>query len=275
MKLFAQLVGLGAAVFLPASYTYSYGSLGHEIVGNIATTYLCGQATAEVRQLLEGDSLGRASRWPDWIRKEPRWRKSRPWHFINVPDDARIVDVTGRAGGDVVWAISEFRDELADPNLSQKRHGEALRFLAHFIADVHQPLHVGRHEDRGGNKIAVLSGGRASNLHKIWDATELLKQARQQQSIDVAEQTAAIRVLTDGRVDEWQSAGVLDWARESKALRPKVYAFRVPASGARVVLDEKYRAAALEISRQRLAAAGVRLAGVLNEIYCPRDLVRE
>ncbi|MDP7419848.1 MAG: S1/P1 nuclease, partial [Gammaproteobacteria bacterium] len=103
-----QLIGLLIAGFLPVSYTYAYGALGHEIVGELATAYLCVQAATEVEYLLDGESLGRASRWPDWIRKDPRWRKSKPWHFINVTDNGRIAAVTGRSGGDVIWAIDKF-----------------------------------------------------------------------------------------------------------------------------------------------------------------------
>lgn len=267
MRVSVQLIGLFVVGFLPTSYTYAYGPLGHEIVGEIATSYLCARAASEVERLLDGESLGRASRWPDWIRKDPKWRKSRPWHFINVADNDRIAAATGRPGGDVLWAIRKFRDELADPNRSKQRRAEALRFLAHFIADVHQPLHVGRQEDRGGNKITIVVDGRESNLHKFWDAQGLLKLDRNSHGYDSDGQIASISALAADRVAVLQSVDVLDWARESKALRPNVYAF---VAAAPAVLDEQYRAAALEITRSRLAAAGVRLAATLNDIFCVR-----
>lgn len=270
MRALAQLIGVFIAGFWSASTTYAYGPLGHEIVGDIATTYLCGPAATEVQRLLDGDSLGLASRWPDWIRRDPQWRKSRPWHFINVADNGRISDVTGQPDGDVIWAIRKFRHELADRGLSDSRRAEALRFLAHFVADVHQPLHVGRYEDRGGNKITVMVGDRKSNLHKFWDAQQLLKEDRKNRGVDAAGQIASIRSLADGRIDALQADGVVDWARESKALRPTVYVFTVPAFGAPVEIDGQYSAATLEVSRLRLAAAGVRLAGTLNGIFCQR-----
>ncbi|MCP4925263.1 MAG: S1/P1 nuclease [Gammaproteobacteria bacterium] len=262
-----QLIGLLIAGFLPVSYTYAYGALGHEIVGELATAYLCVQAATEVEYLLDGESLGRASRWPDWIRKDPRWRKSKPWHFINVTDNGRIAAVTGRSGGDVIWAIDKFSAELAEQKLSKSQRAEALRFLAHFIADVHQPLHVGRQGDRGGNRIGIVIDGRKSNLHKFWDAQWLLKFDRSQHGYERDEQIAAIRALGADRVEILQSVGVLEWARESQALRPAVYAFSVTESGE---FDEQYRAVALKISRLRLAAAGIRLAGMLNDIFCPQ-----
>ncbi|MDP6673644.1 MAG: S1/P1 nuclease [Gammaproteobacteria bacterium] len=265
MRSTVQLIGLLIAGFCPVSYTYAYGALGHEIVGEVAATYLCAQAATEVEYLLDGESLGRASRWPDWIRKDPQWRKSKPWHFINVADDGRIAAVTGRPGGDVIWAIDKFSAELAEQKLGKLRRAEALRFLAHFVADVHQPLHVGRREDRGGNRIAIVIDGRKSNLHKFWDAQWLLKLDRSSHGYDRDGQIAAIRALGAGQAETLQSAGVLEWARESQALRPAVYAFSLTGSGE---FDEQYRASALEISRLRLAAAGIRLAGKLNDIFC-------
>lgn len=219
--------------------------------------------------MLGRESLGRASRWPDWIRNDPQWRHSGPWHYLNVADAARIDTATGRRGGDVVWAVRYFGAELADANLAPARRAEALRFVAHFVADVHQPLHVGRAGDRGGNAVTVVIGGRRTNLHRFWDAQWLLKRDRRVNGYDTAGQINAIRLLSAGRIEELQASNVVVWARESQALRDVVYAFERDG-GRPVEFDREYRETALEITRSRLAAAGVRLAGVLNGIYCSR-----
>ncbi len=271
MRVSAQLIALIMSIFLPVSYTYGYGSIGHEIVGEIASAHLCAGAVGEVERLLDGESLGRASRWPDWIRKDPKWRRSGPWHYINVPDDGHIAAVTGQANGDVIWAIRKFRDELADRRLGQARRAEALRFLAHFVADVHQPLHVGRNEDRGGNRIVVSVDGRKSNLHKLWDAQWLLKLDRSSNGYDAAGQIDSIDALSASQIDILLSAGVPDWARESQVLRPRVYGFRSVGPDRPVIISTHYAAQALEVSRQRLAAAGIRLAGTLNDIFCSQS----
>lgn len=268
MRASAQLLGRIIIGFLLASCTYAYGPLGHEIVGDVAASQLCVPAAAEVRRLLGDESLGRASRWPDWIRNDPQWRNSGPWHYINVADTERIETATGRPGGDVVWAIRYFGAELADTNLAPARRAEALRFVAHFIADVHQPLHVGRAADRGGNTVMVVVGGQRMNLHRFWDAQWLLKTDRRANGYGTAGQVAAIVSLSADRIDELQASDIYAWARESQGLRNVVYALGRPVRGP-VALDRRYRTAALEITRDRLAAAGTRLAGVLNEIYCP------
>lgn len=265
MRSTAQLIGLLVAGFLPVTYTYAYGPLGHDIVGEIATAYLCETAADRVTDLLDGQSLGYASRWPDWIRRDPEWQKSRPWHYINVADDALLEEATGAPEGDVIWAIGYFRDELANPALDKSRRAEALRFLAHFIADVHQPLHVGRKEDRGGNSITVAVDGRAINLHKFWDAQRLMKADRERYGSDRDAQLVSLQRLVAARFNRLQSLDELDWARESQALRDEVYSFEAAKS---FELEASYRAMALEITRNRLAAAGIRLANTLNDIFC-------
>jgi hypothetical protein len=195
-----------------------------------------------------------------------RWHAG-PWHYINVPDGETIQRVERSDNGDVLQAIARFHAELADPAVPERYRAEALRFLVHFIADLHQPLHVGREQDRGGNRIAVLLGGDRSNLHRLWDAQALLKADRRTRRYRVRDQTQAIRALTAPDVARLQATAVLDWAAESKHLRPYVYA-TVPRGADTFRPDADYLARAREISMLRLSQAGVRVAGVLNGLFC-------
>jgi len=224
---------------------------------------LCDDARREIDRLLDGGSLGKAGRWPDWIRSRPEWKHTRPWHYINVGDREPIATV---AGDNVLYAIDRFRRELADRTLPLSRRAEALRFLAHFIADVHQPLHVGRRGDRGGNEISVRLEDRRTNLHAVWDGEFLLRRAARNYAGD--RQARALMALTAHQIEQLEADGPADWARESQALRPEVYAFEAPAAGSALVLDGVYLDRALELINMRLAEAGVRLAGQLNDIFC-------
>lgn len=269
MRVTAQYVLVLIVAFGCVRAADAYGPTGHRIVGEIAAANLCTGAEAEVARLLDGQSLGRAGQWPDWIRREPEWQKSRPWHFINVPDNGRLKEATGRSEGDVIWAVQHFSAELADRELGERRRAEALRFLAHFVADVHQPLHVGRATDRGGNQVSIRIGGASaglrppSNLHQFWDAQYLLRIDRQQQNVKLAEQIESISRLRPSA--QQAGGGVFDWARESLALRPEVYSIG-PERPARI--SPEYAANALHITRERLAAAGYRLARELNRMFC-------
>lgn len=246
----------------------AFGPEGHLLVGAVAERDLCADARNAVNQLLEGQSLGKAGRWPDWIRSDPEWKHTRTWHYINVGDDEPIEQVAKGDHQDVLWAIRRFDRRLADETLTAEERATALRFLAHFIADVHQPLHVGRAEDRGGNRIAVRVGKRITNLHAVWDAEALLKDERKKRGLTRDQQAQGLVVRTQGRVAAFQADPPLEWARESQALRALVYAFPAPEGDAGVRLEGEYLAGATDIVHSRLSAAGVRLAGRINRIFC-------
>ena len=246
----------------------AFGPEGNLLVGVVAERDLCADAHNAVNQLLEGQSLGQAGRWPDWIRSDPEWKHTRTWHYINVGDDEPIEQVVKGDHQDVLWAIRRFDRRLADETLTAEERATALRFLAHFTADVHQPLHVGRAEDRGGNRIVVRVGKRITNLHAVWDAEALLKDERKKRGLTRDQQAQGLVVRTQGRVAEFQADPPLEWARESQALRALVYAFPAPEGDAAVRLEGEYLAAATDIVHSRLSAAGVRLAGRINRIFC-------
>jgi nuclease S1 len=96
------------------------------------------------------------------------------WHFVDIPYDAKTYDPArdckeSPKGDCVVEAIQRLRRSLADPSKTRKKRAEAFMFLAHFVGDIHQPLHCAeRNGDRGGNAVSVMFFGQSTNLHKVW-----------------------------------------------------------------------------------------------------------
>src|SRR5690606_38288281 len=161
--------------------------------------------------------------------------------------------------GDVLWAITHFAAELRNAAADEER-ATALRFLAHFIVDVHQPLHVGRESDRGGNTIALVVRGEEVSLHRFWDSEVIALEG-----LSVHRYVQRIAPLADQYGTEWSKQPPLEWAEESRVLRPQIYAFDPRAK----VLGERYLRRARAITRTRLAQAGARLASELNRLLCP------
>jgi hypothetical protein len=260
-------VKLGCCAFLVgvACPAGAWGPTGHRVVGTIAESQLCPETREYLAPLLDGASLANAGVWADTIRNDPRWSYTRPWHFINVGDTESLARATRNPGGNVLTAIDHSERELADSTLSRERRATALRFFVHFVADVHQPLHVGRQEDHGGNDLQVRTGRNVRNLHALWDGEWLLSW----DGLDLTDNARAIGALATTEASRWQGEDTLQWAEESRVFRRLVYDLP-PADGAGPVrLDDRYLAAARNVVNLRLAQAGVRLAERLNRLGCP------
>jgi hypothetical protein len=264
-QLFLLRFVLIALVSIPA---FSWGAQGHRIVGHIAAARICSSTRDELEILLQGDSLAEVGLWADQIRGNERWAYTKPWHYINVPDGMDPAVIQRPANGDILSAIEVQQEELSYGSNLARADRQALRFLIHLVADVHQPLHVGRREDLGGNKISVRTAQArdSSNLHKYWDSGFW---AGTEQDPELY--AAALLARAGPELPGWQPAELMDWARESAEFRTQIYAFGPDASQNPVVLDERYQRKALQIADQRLVLAGLRLAAELDSLYCYSD----
>jgi hypothetical protein len=265
LRLFLTLLitwcGLEAAI-QPA---LGWGRIGHRVSARLAEARLSPAARAAVRDLLEpGESLADASTWADEHRRD--FPESGPWHYVNVPItesryDARFCP----QGGCVVSKIKDFRLILADRDASRADRQKALRFLTHFVQDMHQPVHVGERSDRGGNDLQLQFFGRGSNLHRIWDSG-LIEHAYENE--EALFQTLETAVGPD-LVRLWEQGTVEDWANESFAAAQRAY--RVPGTElglkAGMKLGREYEELHLPVARMRVHQSGVRLAAILNEIF--------
>lgn len=137
---------------------------------------------------------------------------------------------------------------------------EALKFLVHFVGDVHQPLHAANDNDRGGNDIDVKFAGYRSNLHKIWD-TEILASAHSRDERSYA--LLLLRSVNDRTSAAWRMGRPVDWANESHAIASRVIYRHLPER--KTSLPIAYGTSALPVVNEQLLKAGIRLAAVLND----------
>ena len=248
----------------------AWGAPGHRIATRLAEARLTPEARAGVRALLHrGDTLVDVASWADREGHDVA-AGSGPWHYVNVPITAKQYEPRYcRDGHCVVARIKHFRSVLADHKAPEAERQVALLFLVHLVEDVHQPLHVGDNNDRGGNLTQVQFRGRGTNLHRMWD-TDMINEIDRNER-DWAERTA--RLLTPENVEAWSRGGVEDWATEG--LQDARNAYHFPdgrgaplASGVR--LDRDYVDFARPVLERRLAQAGVRLANELNAAFGTR-----
>jgi len=165
------LAALTAAAALLPSPAFAWGKTGHRVVAAIADTQLSGLARAHVREILgPGESLDDAANWPDEMRSDPAvfWQKTAtPWHYVTLNG---ITYDHAPPAGDALQALDHFRVVLQDPKANLADKQLALRFIVHLVGDLHQPLHVGKCCDKGGNDVKVTFFGKPTNLHAVWDS---------------------------------------------------------------------------------------------------------
>ena len=167
----AAIVALVVAAFAPSG-VLAWGNEGHRVIALIAADRLTPVARAEVAALLGGDardSMESASTWADYIRLSRP--ETAPWHYVNIEVSASGYNAATDCPADncVVAQVQKDARIVADRQLATPVRAEALRFLIHFVGDLHQPLHCADNHDRGGNEVAVLIGAEQTNLHAVWD----------------------------------------------------------------------------------------------------------
>jgi len=235
----------------------SWGLTGHRVVGEIAEQYLTKKAAKEVKKILGTESLAEVANWMDFIKAEPTYDFMKPWHYCTIPDGQSHSEAGTPEEKDIIWAIEKFKQDLMSDTASLETKQIALKSIVHLVGDIHQPLHVGNGTDRGGNDVKVKYFWQNSNLHRVWDS-----QIIDGQNLSYTEWVQKINHPSKSQIEEWQNDVVLDWAAESMAMRPSVYTI-----GDEKNLSYRYDYDHIAEVELRLLQAGVRLAGVLNEIY--------
>ena len=254
-------------LFVPS--TFGWGKEGHRIVCEVAFQNLLNEARRAVLDLRNDQypTFSDSCLWADSVRRTTH-KYTYYYHFINIPEGMQNVDVSNHCAAPkrcAPWAIRHYAKTFADASASKKKRREAMRFLAHFVGDIHQPLHAGYPDDLGGNRIEVwyLDKPDKLKLHRIWDTT-ILKDAGMKWS-DTGEDLSE---RFKGQSSQWEDFDTDGWAVESYRIAEE-YAYRTKKKGAKIKstwkLKPPYANRALPIVENQLAKAGLRLAHLLNK----------
>lgn len=272
------LFSLVAWLLLTNGPAFAWDGDAHQLVANLAYERLTPAARSEIDRLIatqsanvEGcviENFARASTWPDCVRRRAGYTRTAPFHFINVP-------VTGRATAQghcpeaacITEAIVGYKRTLANRRAPDRERLEALAFLTHLIADLHQPLHVSNNCDRGGNAVRViLPSGANTDLHEAWD-DHLARNAMRGQGRD------AIAALVRQNARRWSGGNVEAWALEGNEIARRFAYGTLPVrltcgqtSQSPLSMSDAYVQQSEQIIRQQLARAVVRLSARLNAL---------
>ena len=242
---------------------WAWGVEGHRAIGIIAEHHLSEKARHEVIALLGNQTLALVSTQPDEMRYLPEFKETAPWHYVNTPlglaHDPYLAAVKAQTTPNAYNVLLAKIKEMKDPSKTREQRAEALIFVVHIVGDIHQPMHTGRAEDKGGNDIKMTYRGKDTNLHSLWDSGLL-----DYQGLTYTEMGNQYSTLPEVQRKQWQaSANPGDWLFESYTIASNLYdeAAKNPNP------DYRYYPAHADIVKQRIQQAGVRLAAVLNEAF--------
>jgi len=259
---------------------FTWGAVGHRTIAYIAEDYLTAKTKQKINAILvkNGDSnLAYISTWADDVRNQPEYSDTGFWHFINLPIRKDITKNNVMRycyyNNCIVSQINKEINELKNKNTDKKTQYEDLKFLVHFIGDLHMPLHCSNDSDSGGNKKIVRlyepaedSYGNTISLHALWDCII------EYEPIENPRNFASYleKSITPKNKEPWAYGTIEDWAFESYLIaKYKIYA-DFPNAGAtfkEVSLNKNYYSRMRPIAEEQIKKAGIRMAKVLNEIF--------
>lgn len=249
---------------LTVQYSFAWGTTGHRVVAEIAQRHLSKKAIKGIKELIGDERLAYWANWPDFIKSDTThvWESTSKWHYVDLPgnigQETFNQDLEKLHGENLFTQIQAMTVQLKDQSLSVEKRKNALVFLVHLIGDLHQPLHVGRDEDQGGNKIVEYWFEKKTNLHSLWDSGLI-----DFQQYSYTEYATVLDVADKAQVNAWQKSSLQDWFFESHKLADKIYLLTPPDSK----LSFKYNYIFQDDLNNQLLKGGVRLAEVLNEAF--------
>jgi hypothetical protein len=264
------ILSLALAAAVGVMPSKAWDKTGHQAVAQIAAARLTPAAQAAVADLLNAKTalsgMNDVAAWADAFRENRQ--DTAPWHFVDIPITSTGYDATRDCANDdcIVAQINKEIAVLKDKTLLKSVRTEALKFLIHFVGDVHQPLHCADNNDKGGNKILLYAGARKTNLHAVWDNAVVGTIGAEPEAIAAALSAR----ITPALAVQWSTGTPEQWANEGfEIAKTKIYP-QFPGSdesSARLVLPDTYPASVAPIAAMQLAKAGLRLSAVLNAIF--------
>ena len=258
-------------LFVISADTLAWGPSGHRIVCDIAWRSLSPTLREKVGTIANRmgyRTFAQSCVWADHIRSNPQFYSLSTLHYVNVPRVAKSVNRSrdcpnSKKPNCVLTAISYYRQRWQDSSLNQRQRDQALLLLAHFVGDIHQPMHVSYQFDYGGNRHMIKwDDNRELSLHRLWDDTIIhcgKKASWRKRGAQLYAKITSLQRQQWRRLTTNQEVAIDQWANESLALTRKIYAY----------LNSSWKPSGycqqfMPVAQQRLQMAGVRLALLLN-----------
>ena len=237
---------------------YDWSKTGHRTTGEVAQRHLTKKAKKAIAEILDGQSLPLVSTYADDIKADRTYKEFSAWHYVNFPADKKYTEVAPSQYGDIVVGIEKCVAIVKNENSTNEDKAFYLKLLVHLVGDLHQPMHAGREEDKGGNDIQLQWFGKGTNLHRLWDSNMI-----DDYGMSYTELADNLPTLNKNQVKNIQKGNVFDWVEESQDLANELY--NSVEVGEKLGYEYSYKYWGMVESQ--LQKGGLRLAKVLNEMF--------
>ncbi|UIR57153.1 S1/P1 nuclease [Sphingobacterium sp. SRCM116780] len=249
---------------LQLSSVFAWGTIGHRVVAEIAEHHLTRKAKKNIKKIIGNQKLAYWSNWGDFIKSDPHeeFKKMGNSHFINTNPHLPWADfqvaMENSSEENLYKTILRLENSFSDKNLTLDKKKQNLYMLIHLIGDAHQPMHVSRAEDQGGNKIEVTWFGKKSNIHRVWDSDLI-----DNEKYSYTEYAGVLDILNKSEITQLQTGNLANWLFESNQLSDKIYADVEHNAN----LSYNYIYDNIYTVENCMLKGGLRLAKVLNDIF--------
>jgi len=232
--------------------TFAWGEKGHALVAEVAFEYLDAKTKAMVMEYLGDMTIGEAANWMDKIKSDPKNKFMSPWHYVNFEKGSTVILIPG---DNILFVLDKTIQELKNrKNLSKDEVKIRLLYLFHLMGDLHQPLHVGYGDDKGGNTFQLNYKGNGTNLHSFWDSGII-----KDRNITLKNCLDA-KKYSPSELKALQKTDVVGWAIDSRSFLDGIY-----DTGNKVA--DAYVDKNTPVIETQILKAGIRLAGTLESIF--------
>jgi hypothetical protein len=238
---------------LSPAKTYAWGSKGHDLVAEVAFNYMDENTKKVVLRYLDGMTIQEAANWMDKVKNDHSYDFMRSYHYVNFEKGANVVETNG---DNIIFQLNATIKDLQNKEKFYKEEiNTKIKILFHLMGDLHQPLHVGYGEDKGGNSVQIYYNGKGSNLHSFWDSGIIVSKGITLQDCLNSNKFCFFKLRKIKKIN------VIKWSTESRNLLDQIY-----NTGGNKINDE-YVDACVPIIENQILKSGIRLAGVLNEVF--------
>ena len=242
----------------------AWAMTGHRVIAEIAERHLSKRAKKNIQKIIGQQKLAYWSNWADFVKSDPELNKrTSSWHYINADGNQSLEQfrqtLAQSSPENLYKAYLRLKEQTLTEGkaLSLEQQQQTLYFIVHLFADAHQPMHVGRVEDLGGNRVEVNFFREQTNIHAVWDSDLV-----DNEMYSYTEYADVLDIHPSSYYNKYRTS-FEDVLYESHTLANRIYADAADNAqlGYRYIYDYKY------IMEECLLKAGIRLAWELNEIY--------